>query len=201
MSLLNLIPFLIITFNEHITLYRLKRRDHERRMETKYDSHRTTYRRSRIFNDSISVRELLHTSGLVGELPVDEPARLVEDVWPAGVLEEPLGVLAIPIQLNIHVFPISTADRFHHFLYRRTAIDWKPVLASFVSQNHVHLSISHPLGSILQSLCPGMFKSEIETIMKYIVLNISIYIQCIEIYRRTIHDVENIGYQKQIEEY
>lgn len=110
------------------------------------------YRRSRIFNDSVSVRELLHTSGLVTELPVDEPARLVEDFWLAGVLEEPLGVLAIPIQLDVHVFPISTADRFHHFLHRRAAIDWKAVLASFLSQN-----LSIPLGRVVQGLRPEKF--------------------------------------------
>lgn len=117
--------------------------------------------RSRIFNDSVSVRELLHTSGLVAELPVDEPARLVEDVLPAGVLEEPLGVLAFPIELDVHVVPISTADRFHHFQYRRAAIDWKAVLASFLSQNHVHLPISYrPLVRVrVEGLRPARYAS------------------------------------------
>lgn len=114
------------------------------------------YLRSSILDDRVRVRELLHASGLVGELPVDEPARLVENVIPAGVLEEPLDVLAVPVELDVHVLSISTADRFHHFLYRGTAIDWKAILASFLTQDHLHLPICHSLvRRLLQWHCPA----------------------------------------------
>lgn len=81
------------------------------------------YLRFRIPDNSVRVRDLLHASGLVAELPVDEPARLVEDVCPAGVLEKPLNVLAVPIELDVHVVSISSTTRFYHLLYRRTAVD------------------------------------------------------------------------------
>lgn len=116
------------------------------------------YLRSRILHDSVRVRELLHASGLVAELPVDEPARLVEDVWPAGVLEEPLGVLAVPIELDVHVLSISTADRFHHFLYRRATVDREAIVASFLTQNHLHLPICHPLVRLLEWHFPANLK-------------------------------------------
>jgi len=114
------------------------------------------YLRSRILNDSVRVWELLHASGLVAELPVDEPARLVEDVWPAGVLEEPLDIFAVPIELDVHVFSSPTADRFYHFLYRRTALNRKAVFAPFLTQDHLHLPICHQLvRRVLRWFCPA----------------------------------------------
>lgn len=84
-----------------------------------------------VLDDSVRIRVLLHASGLIPELPVDEPARLIENVWSARKLEEPLAVVAVSIELNVHILLILTADRFRHLFYRRTTIDRGAFLASF----------------------------------------------------------------------
>lgn len=110
----------------------------------------------RILDDGVRVRELLHASGLVAQPPVDEPARLVEDIRLAGILEEPLNVIAVSIQLDVHVVPISAADRFRYFFHHRTTVDRVAVHASFLAQCHLHLPDRHPLVGRIQWHWPAV---------------------------------------------
>lgn len=112
--------------------------------------------RFRILNDSVRIRELLHTFRLIGELPVDEPAWFIENVWSARKLEEPLDIVVISIEFDIHILSISTTARLYRFKYHRTAIDRVAVLASFLTQDHLHLSIGRSLVRwFLQWHCPA----------------------------------------------
>jgi hypothetical protein len=65
----------------------MKRKEKKKKKKEYYPDRSTTADRGGspylpfgILDDGIGVGELLHASGLVAQSPVDEPARLVEDI-------------------------------------------------------------------------------------------------------------------------
>ena len=102
-----------------------------------------TYLGARILDDRVGVGELLYAARLGLQLAVDEAAWLVEDVRPAGVLEEALRVLPVPVELDVHVLPVTAALRLDHLLYRRATVDRQALLAALLPDQQLHLRIGH----------------------------------------------------------
>lgn len=129
---------------------------------------RLNYLILRVLYNSIGIGILLHASGLFAELPVDKPARFVEDVRSTRILVESLGDFSVPIELDVHLLSVTSTERLDHLLYCRAAVNGVALVASFLAYYCLHVAIRqafyrrlfnwcHPVTIIIYYLLTTLF--------------------------------------------